>query len=107
YASHSGQVEEVREALLSGLGELEPRAGELGFYSTVTGGRKATEELDGEYWYRNLRERVRLEAATRALLREGHGALVEVSPHGVLVGGLEETVASEGVEALVVGTLRR
>ena len=48
-----------------------------------------TAELDGEYWYRSLRERVRFEEAVRALAGEA-GAFVEVSPHpvlGVAVGG--------------------
>ena len=56
YASHSSQIEEIREELLEACASIAPRSGEVPFYSTVTGGLLDTAELDGEYWYRNLRE---------------------------------------------------
>src|SRR6266496_2632710 len=55
YASHSEQVEEVREELLEELGEIRPRRAEVRFYSNVSGGELDTEELEAGYWYRNLR----------------------------------------------------
>ncbi|MHC3412658.1 SDR family NAD(P)-dependent oxidoreductase, partial [Streptomyces sp. DT17] len=63
--------------------------------------------LDGGYWYRNLRQPVLFEDATRALLAAGHRAFVEVSPHPVLNLPIEETARSADTEALVTGTLRR
>ena len=38
------------------------------FYSTVTGARVDHAAFDGAYWYTNLRQTVRMEEATRALL---------------------------------------
>ncbi len=64
--------------------------------------------LGGEYWYRNLREPVRFDEATRAVLGAGGvGAFVEVSPHPVLTVGVQETVEAAEREAVVVGSLRR
>jgi acyl transferase domain-containing protein len=95
YAAHSPQVEEIRESLLEGGSGIDPRAGGVPFYSAVTGGRLDTARLDAQYWYRNLREPVRFDVATRALLEDGRRCLIEVSPHPVLTVGLEETAERE------------
>ena len=39
YAAHSAQVEAIRGPLLEGLAQITPLAGEVPFYSAVTGGR--------------------------------------------------------------------
>ncbi|GAA4184117.1 hypothetical protein GCM10022252_12500 [Streptosporangium oxazolinicum] len=104
YASHSPQVEPIAEELLAALRPVTPRAGTVGFCSTVTGDWVDTSTLDAGYWFRNLRETVRFEEAVRRLADEGHGVFVEVSPHPVLTAGVEDTV---GDDALVVGSLRR
>ncbi|GAA3004615.1 hypothetical protein GCM10010519_40640 [Streptomyces lactacystinicus] len=107
YASHSAHVEEVRERLLSDLDGITPLAGSVPFFSTVTGGWLDTEVLDAEYWYRNLRETVEFGQATAALLGEGFRFFVESSPHAVLGVAVGESVEAAGVEAAVLGTLRR
>ncbi|MEU4526398.1 beta-ketoacyl synthase N-terminal-like domain-containing protein, partial [Amycolatopsis sp. NPDC024027] len=108
YASHSPQVESIRDRLLSVLGGVRPRRSELAYYSTVTGGRLDTTELTAEYWYRNLRRPVELDAAVRAALADGRRAFVESSPHPVLTGAIGETHEAADVrDSLVVGTLRR
>ena len=44
----------------------------------------------------------------RALLDDGYRAFVEVSPHPVLTGGIEDTAGDHGVDGVVAtGTLRR
>ncbi len=110
YASHSSQIEEIRDDLLEACAPISPRSGEVPFYSTVVGGVLDTAELNGEYWYRNLRERVQFEGAIRSLSVEGCRAFVEVSPHPVLTPGVQESVedAAEDPDRVVVaGSLRR
>ncbi|MFF1908471.1 SDR family NAD(P)-dependent oxidoreductase [Kitasatospora sp. NPDC058218] len=107
YASHSAQVESVREELLDVLGSGAARASGVAFCSTLTGDFLETEGLDGEYWYRNLRETVRFDRAVRRLSEQGYRVFVEVSPHPVLGPGIEESVEELGHQAVVVGTLRR
>ena len=108
-ATHSPQAEPLREELLAALEWISPRSGDVPFFSTVTGGFLDTAELGAEYWYRNMREPVQLERATRSLLEEGHRSFIEVSPHPVLTFGVQETVerALEPGEGVVVGSLRR
>ena len=80
YASHSPQVEEIREDFLKGCAGITPLSGSVPFFSTVTGEPMDTAVLDEEYWYRNLRQPVLFEDAVRALLREGQRAFIELSP---------------------------
>ncbi|WP_285728743.1 non-ribosomal peptide synthetase/type I polyketide synthase [Nocardiopsis sp. ATB16-24] len=107
FPAHSPRVEPQREALLASLGRVRPRTTELPFYSSTTGGRVDTAELDAEFWYRNLRNPVMYEQAARAVLADGHRALVELSAHPVLVRPTREIVAAIGDHVPVIGTLRR
>ncbi|MDX2967332.1 type I polyketide synthase, partial [Streptomyces acidiscabies] len=107
YASHSAHVEEIRAELVEALADIAPMEGAVAFYSTVTGELTDTRDLDAGYWYRNLRETVRLADTTRALAAAGHGAFVEVSPHPVLTPSLEETLFESHPAVVVTGTLRR
>ncbi|WP_394834890.1 SDR family NAD(P)-dependent oxidoreductase [Pendulispora rubella] len=102
YASHSSQMESVRDAILAPLRDLSPRSCARPLYSTVTGAPIDGAELGAEYWYLNLRQTVRFADATSRLVADGHRFFVEVSPHPVLTLALGE-LASSGV----VGSLRR
>src|SRR5580693_2807166 len=104
YASHGRHVEVLREELLDLLGDVSPRTPQVPFYSTLTGERLDTTALDAEYWFRNLRNPVRFEQATRALVRDGGEVFVEISPHPVLSLGLGSVA---GESAVVAGSLRR
>jgi acyl transferase domain-containing protein/acyl carrier protein len=94
-ASHSPQTEPLREELLEVLSGITPRTGDVSFYSTVTGARIDTAELDPAYWYRNLREPVQFECAVRNLLGDHAGVFLEVSPHPVLTIGVNDIVEQE------------
>jgi acyl transferase domain-containing protein len=105
YASHSSHVERIRAELADLLSGVRPRRGDVAFYSTVTGGLLDTADLDGDYWYRNLRQPVRFQDAVEAALRDGHRTFVESSPHSVLGVAIDEI--ADGTGSAVVGTLRK
>ncbi len=110
YAAHSPQVESIRDTLLDGCEGIVAKTGEVPFYSAVSGGLLDTVRLDGDYWYRNLRESVEFERATRAALDDAHRLFVEVSPHPVLRVGMQETAdrSLENPEEFhMTGSLRR
>ncbi|MEV6446243.1 type I polyketide synthase [Amycolatopsis sp. NPDC051716] len=108
YASHSGQVEELKGRLAADLAPIRPQSGSVPFFSTVTGDWLDTAGLDAGYWFANLRETVRFEPAVRALGEAGYAAFVEVSSHPVLTMAVQETLEEAGTGASVaVGTLRR
>ncbi|WP_455771931.1 type I polyketide synthase [Streptomyces malaysiensis] len=107
YASHSPSVERIEQRLLTDLAPITPRASAIPVYSSVTGELTDTAGWDAGYWYRNLRDTVRFEEALSAALAAGYGAMVEVSPHPVLVPAVGDIVAERGAPVAVVGTLRR
>jgi acyl transferase domain-containing protein/NADPH:quinone reductase-like Zn-dependent oxidoreductase/short-subunit dehydrogenase/surfactin synthase thioesterase subunit len=107
YPSHSAGVEPVREELLAALAGIAPSAGQVPFYSAVTGQVMDGRECTADYWFRNLREPVAFEQVTRALLAAGHRVFVEASPHPVLTYPVEDTITEVGAAAVVTGTLRR
>nr|BAH02268.1 polyketide synthase [Streptomyces platensis] len=107
YASHTPHVEAIRERLLADLAVIQPRAASIPVLSTVTGAWLDTTVMDAEYWYRNLRQTVEFEAATRTLLDQDHRYFVEISPHPVLTTAIQETLDVTDTAAVATGTLRR
>ncbi|HET9382347.1 MAG TPA: SDR family NAD(P)-dependent oxidoreductase [Streptomyces sp.] len=103
YASHTRHVEDIREVLAESLAPVTAEAPAIPFYSTVTGGWiEDAGALDGDYWYRNLRQQVAFGPAVAELAATGHGVFIEVSAHPVLLQPI-----AEATDALVTGTLRR
>ncbi|MFQ2845870.1 acyltransferase domain-containing protein, partial [Mycobacterium paragordonae] len=110
YASHSVQVDVIRERLIETLAGIEPRSSSIGFFSTVTGGLLDTAELGAEYWYRSIRQTVEFERAVRCACEQDYTVFVESSPHPVLVAGIEETLTegeATSSNAVVVPSLGR
>jgi acyl transferase domain-containing protein/D-arabinose 1-dehydrogenase-like Zn-dependent alcohol dehydrogenase/short-subunit dehydrogenase/acyl carrier protein len=107
YASHSTQVESLREPLRESLSGLQPRTGDIAFISAVTGAGLNTSILDGDYWFANLRQPVLFEQAVRWAYEHGYRTFIESSPHPVLTVGIQESLEDLGDDHCVVGTLRR
>ncbi len=113
YASHSAQVEAVRENLLAELADLKPAHARIPLYSTVGEAVSAepldTTTMDADYWYRNLREPVRFYDRVVERLAAGEHTFVELSPHPVLAPALTDTLAQAAgrTQSSVVITLHR
>ncbi|WP_369226897.1 type I polyketide synthase [Streptomyces sp. R39] len=106
YASHSHQVDRVRDQVVGLLSEVSPKTSALPFYSTLYGGITDTAELTGEYWYNNLREKVLFESSVRRLTEDGFRVFIEMSPHPVLTVPVQEMV-EELDDAVVLSSSRR
>ncbi|MDG4780832.1 type I polyketide synthase [Micromonospora sp. WMMD961] len=98
YASHCALVEPVQAELARLLDGVQPMPGSVPVFSTVEDGGA----MDADYWYRNLRQPVRLDLAVAAAYAAGHRIFVEVSAHPVLTGAIADTA-----DVATVGTLRR
>nr|BBX77132.1 hypothetical protein MFLOJ_09190 [Mycobacterium florentinum] len=108
YASHSAQVDAIREPLAQALSGIEPRSSSVTFFSTVTGEPIDTAGLDPDYWFRSIRQTVQFEQAVRTASDAGYQVFIESSPHPVLVAGIEDTVAARNLaDAIVIPSLGR
>ncbi|MER7674792.1 type I polyketide synthase [Kitasatospora sp. NPDC096128] len=112
YASHSAQVDRLEAEITAVLAGVSPRRGRVPMVSAMTGETLTGEELDAAYWYASLRATVHFDRAVRTLAAQGHQVFVEVTPHPVLMGAMNDTLEevaldSASMPAAVCGTLRR
>ena len=109
YASHGPQVEEIREHVLAGLAGICPGPGRVPVVSAMTGELLDGADAGAEYWYASLRAPVEFDRAVRVLAGSGHRVFIEVSPHPVLAGPVEQILddTGGGDAAVVTGTLHR
>ncbi|MCV7412985.1 polyketide synthase [Mycobacterium florentinum] len=111
YASHSVEVEAIRDELAAALAGIEPRSSRVAFFSTVSGSRLDTAGLDAAYWYRNIRQTVQFDQAVRTACEHGYRTFIESSPHPALIAGIEDTFNDSGLagdaDAIVIPTLGR
>ncbi|WP_431776770.1 type I polyketide synthase [Streptomyces cucumeris] len=103
-ASHSPQMDALRDDLLQELAELSPLPATTGMISTVSGTEVSGRELDAAYWMDNLRRPVRFADTVQNVVRAAESVLLEVSPHPVLLAALDDT--SDG-DAAAVASLQR
>ncbi|MER7842436.1 type I polyketide synthase [Kitasatospora sp. NPDC096077] len=106
-AGHSPVIDQVADELLAVLAPVRPGAARLPIWSTVTAGPVTGTELDADYWYRNLRHTVRFAPVVQRLAEPGRTLFIEVSPHPVLTGAIQDTLDAGGLPGAVVETLRR
>ncbi|MHC5907414.1 SDR family NAD(P)-dependent oxidoreductase, partial [Streptomyces sp. S6] len=107
YASHSPRMEPLREEFLARLGQVRTAEPTVPMYSTTDLEWADASSLTAAYWYRNLREPVRLHPAVEHLAGLGFRVFVESGGHPVLTPAIEETLDATGTTAVVTGTLRR
>ncbi len=104
---HSHLMDPLRDELLAGLADLHPREVRVPLYSTVTGTRISGTGVGADYWWQNVRATVLFEAAFTQMLADGYTVFVELSPHPVLAGSMNELLSQEGIDGVVVPSLRR
>jgi acyl transferase domain-containing protein len=106
----AAKVVTVRSQVPGGLAGIRPGRARVPVVSTVTGQLIDSDQMDEEYWYRNLREAVQFQQVVTVLAGLGVTAFAEVSPHPVLAAGIKQTLAelaTPGEAAVVTGSLCR
>ncbi len=107
YAFHSRCMDPVQGMLaeaLAGFAPVNPRQAD--FVSTVSGDLFAG-SLDAAYWWDNVRQPVRFEAAIDRLIALGCRTFVEIAPHAILQRYLKECLAAAGAKGQILGSLRK
>ena len=107
YAFHSAAMDPVRTGLLRDLAGIDTQPGTCAMISSVTGKPLAGAEARAEYWWRNLREPVRFQAAVAEAARQGARLFLEIGPAPVLQNYLRETLRAEAMEGAFLSSLKR
>ena len=107
YAFHSREMDSMRDGLLAALEGLAPSPAKVPFVSTVSGEARAGSALGARYWWDNVRRPVRFEKALATIAGDGASVFLEVGPHPIMRGYLNENLRAAGSKGRVVSTLRR
>ncbi|GHN02507.1 polyketide synthase [Cytophagales bacterium WSM2-2] len=89
-ASHSQQMDVLKENLREALREIKPVASVIPMYSTVRSKKMEGSDLDSDYWVDNLRQTVQFAPVMEKLMLDKHVVFIEVSPHPVLINAVNE-----------------
>lgn len=108
YPYHGPAMDAVRDMLVEGLAGMAGETSRMPMISALTGERVTGPELDGLYWWRNLRYRVSFtDAIDRVVGDQGCDVLVEVGPHPVLGTYLRRMTEDLPDPVIVVPTMSR
>ena len=107
-AFHSTAMDPLRDDALAALSFLNEREFviDIPFVSSVTGAR--TERLDADYWWSNIRRRVRFSAAMETVRRDLEpGVVLEIAPHCALQPTIAQCLEDADPAPACVPTLMR
>lgn len=103
FPAHTSKLEALRPMFHELLPESTFQDGAIDFVSSARGGVVNSDADFSEYWYENLRNTVRFDAALTSAAERGAGTYIEMSAHPSLLNALGELVE----DALIVGSGRR
>ncbi len=95
------------DGIINNLAELDPQQSQCTFYSTVTGTSINGEKLDAAYWWQNVREPVKFEAAICALLADQYNVFIEIGPHAILRNYINDCLRAHSEAGKVIVTMLR
>ncbi|OON73827.1 non-ribosomal peptide synthetase/type I polyketide synthase [Streptomyces tsukubensis] len=111
---HSAGMEAIKDQLLDGLRDIEPRPAGVPLHLTGREGLARGTELDADYWWSNVRDTVRFRAAVERVARDGHRVFLEIGPHPVLghsirecLDALPDGARGTGEEVVTLPSIRR
>jgi acyl transferase domain-containing protein len=99
-ASHSPQMDAIKQDLLHALESIQPQNSTIQFYSTATNEMVNGENLNAVYWTKNLRNPVQFGNAVQEILKESQVAFIEMSPHPLLIHALNENIQEANAVAI-------
>lgn len=107
YAFHSAAMDSTEGGIIEALSDVVAGASHTPYYSTVSGDVLPGESLGKEYWWYNIRKPVLFEDAIKNIIKSGIRTFVEIGPHAVLRGYLNDCLKDAGVEGRVIPTVLR
>jgi acyl transferase domain-containing protein/surfactin synthase thioesterase subunit/NADP-dependent 3-hydroxy acid dehydrogenase YdfG/acyl carrier protein len=106
-ASHSQQMDPLKELLRDALQSVKPQATTTPLFSTVRMKFMEGEEMNKDYWVDNLRGTVQFSYAMQQLMENDHTIFIEVSPHPVLTNAIQECAQAQKADLVISPSLLR
>lgn len=100
-ASHSQQVDELKEDLLVQLASIQPKETKVAMYSSVMTEKINGEILNADYWINNLRNPVKFYDTINLMRKDGNTVFIECSPHPVLETAVEQIIDESDKQGFV------
>ena len=107
YAFHSRYMDPIQERLLMALESLRPSHTQIPMYSAVTGEKIDGHSLTAQYWWDNIRQPVQFGDAVSVMIKQGYHLFMDIGPHPIMRGYLNECLRSANVRGMVSPTLKR
>lgn len=109
YAFHSPQMEPFKEKMNAEMVKLgiQAQPSQTPIVSTVSGKLAGDDDYGAEYWGRNIRGSVLFVTAIDVLIDAGYDLFLEIGPHPVLSGYVNECLERAEVKGHAVATLNR
>ncbi len=107
YAFHSTSMDTIESGIYKALAALKPSNGTTTYYSTVTGDQLAGSFLDAFYWWQNIRNPVRFGEVIDRISASGPHLFIEIGPHAVLRGYINECLKEHKRSGRVIATSLR
>jgi acyl transferase domain-containing protein/NADPH:quinone reductase-like Zn-dependent oxidoreductase/acyl carrier protein/NADP-dependent 3-hydroxy acid dehydrogenase YdfG len=95
YPFHTTLMNPIEKGLITDLKNINPRDADIPFVSTVTGDCLVGLRLNGEYWWRNVREPVQFAGAIRIAAKLGARYFVEIGPRATLLKHMADNLTGE------------
>lgn len=106
-AAHSPRMDLAAEQLKRGLGRLYPVRTAIPFLSSILGDYICGPEMGPEHWAQHIQKPVLFTQVIEQLVSDGCRVFLEISPHPLLIGSIQQTLTACGVEGLSLGSCRR
>jgi acyl transferase domain-containing protein/surfactin synthase thioesterase subunit len=106
-ASHSPQMDPLKEDLRNALQGVVPNATTIPFYSTVFNKLMDGASLDADYWVNNLRGTVQFASVVQQLLDDQHVVFIESNPHPVLINAVNECASHQRAKVITLASTAR
>jgi acyl transferase domain-containing protein/acyl carrier protein len=106
-ATHSPRMDSALEGLKASLSGLCPIRGAIPFASSVNGDYLRGTEMGPEHWARVVRQPALFTQVIERLARDGCTLFLEISPHPLLGGAIQQTLRASGFDGMALASCRR
>ncbi|HHL19621.1 MAG TPA: SDR family NAD(P)-dependent oxidoreductase, partial [Thiothrix sp.] len=96
-----------KQRVLKHLQDITPCTAKIPFASTVTGTLENGKQLNNQYWWDNIRQPVLFGKAINNLLDEGFNCFLEVGPHPIMRGYINESLRARDITGMVIPTIQK